>query len=70
MFAAPIAVPVTGGLLYFLTTNSDINMEADRPLPKSTRKGRTIMVMLGLFLGSLLGIPLTLVAIIMLIGAH
>ena len=70
MFAGPFAVPVFGGLIYFLTTRTDVNIEDGQPLPKSTRKSRTVIVMLGLLLGSLLGIPLTLFGIIMLIGAQ
>jgi uncharacterized membrane protein YfcA len=69
LIAVPFAVTGFGGLIYFLTTSREVNIEDNRRLPKSTRRSRTIIVTLGLFLGSFLGIPLTLLAIIGLIGA-
>jgi hypothetical protein len=62
--AAPAAVTVFGGLIYFLTTASEVKREGDKPLPKSTRNGRTIVVMLGLFFGTLLGVAFVIRVII------
>jgi uncharacterized membrane protein YfcA len=62
--AAPVAVTIFGGLIYFLTTTREVNMEDDKPLPRSTRNGRTIVVMLGLFFGTLLGLAFVIRVII------